>query len=65
MKHKFKLGKAPGSDLVFNEMIRYAIDCPQFMNEIVCLVQQVWENGITPDSWRKSIITLIHKKTQI
>ena len=62
MKTKFKLGKAPGSDKVFNELLRYATTCKFFMEQIIELVQQVWREDKIPDSWRKSIITLIYKK---
>ena len=62
MNKKFKLGKAPGSDQVFNELLRYATSCEFFMTQVIELVQQVWREDKIPDSWRKSIITLIYKK---
>ena len=62
MAKKFKLGKAAGSDGVFNELIRYATDCPYFMEQVVSLVQQVWIEEKMPETWRKSVITLIYKK---
>ena len=62
MSKKFKLQKAAGSDGVFNELLKYATECPFFMEQIVSLGQQVWSADTIPDAWRKSVITLIYKK---
>ena len=62
IKTNFKLRKAPGCDGVFNENLKVAVECEQFMKLIYELVQKVWNDETIPIKWKHCVISLLYKK---
>ena len=55
-----KLDKAPGSDQISNEIIKYAM--PVIVPIITDLFNDILATETIPNDWTKSTITLLHKK---
>ena len=58
-KHKIKLGKAPGADGIYPEMV--AKQGTEADKLLLKLCQLAWKNKAIPNDWRKSTIIPIHK----
>ena len=58
-----KTKKSPGYDSIQNEMLKSGIDITfPFLKHIF---QYIFDNGIFPSDWSKSIIVPIHKKGDV
>ena len=57
---KIKLGKAPEPDGIIGEIIRYSDN--QVVHFFVKFFNTLFDNGIFPDGWTESIVTLLFKK---
>ena len=55
-----KLGKSAGSDKIVNEMLKYVYQ--NVADFLVQLFNKLYDEGIFPKEWSKSIIVPIHKK---
>ncbi|CAF4752853.1 unnamed protein product [Pieris macdunnoughi] len=55
-----KLDKAPGSDLITNELLKTT--SPVIAPRLTDLFNEILENETIPEDWTKSIIILLHKK---
>ncbi len=56
---KLKLGKAPGSDGITAEMLKYGGEI--VVDWMVWICNLVWEQSKVPKDWRKAIIVLLNK----
>ncbi len=57
--HKLKNGKAAGTDGVVGELIKYGGET--LHDALHNLYTAVLEEGVIPQDWKKSRVTLIHK----
>ena len=57
---KIKLGKSPGADEIYPEMIKNQGKDADVLLHAIC--QQSWKEKLVPDDWRKGTIIPIHKK---
>ena len=55
-----KNNKAPGTDGVHPELIKYGGN--KLLNRICELVRQIWEEGRIPEEWKETVIVPIYKK---
>ena len=58
-----KNGKAAGPDMIYNELIKFGGDL--FHNALLHLYNHILSSGLYPHNWKLSIITPIHKKSDI
>ena len=57
---KIKIGKAPGADQIYPEMIKnQGIEADKIL---LSICQEAWKSKKVPDDWKKGIIVPIHKK---
>ncbi len=58
---KLKLGKAPGSDGITAEMLKYGGEI--VVDWMVWICNLAWEHSEVPEDWRKAIIVPLYKGT--
>lgn len=56
---KQKKNKAPGPDVFSVEF--YKTNEEILQTPFKRLMEEIWETGITPRTWKEAVITLIHK----
>jgi len=58
-----KNGKAPGEDEIASECLKKGGPC--LLNQLHKLINIIWEQEETPESWRVSVLCLVFKKGDI
>lgn len=57
---KLKLGKAPGCDEIFPEMLKFMSDSA--VKELTFIYNRVWQEKKVPEDWSRAVILPIYKK---
>ena len=54
-----KTGKAPGADMIMNEMMKCSVN--QLLPYLLNLFNAIFDKGVYPTSWEESVIIPLHK----
>lgn len=57
---KLKLGKAPGCDEIFPEMLKFMSDSA--VKELTIIYNRAWQEKKVPEDWSRAVILPIYKK---
>ena len=58
--HALQIGKSPGVDNIPSELLKSGGDILKKLLTDICY--KIWETGIWPSEWKKSLIISLHKK---
>ena len=59
---QYKNGKARGTDGLFNEQVKYAVDATALVDYLLTFVTLIWSSMALPLLWTQAVISTIYKK---